>query len=134
MPCSTSGRQDAIFEICGPPDGFFVSTGSCNLEVSGSNPGRAGYLSSWLCINSAPILYNKYIIIIVHNIVHYKEPLKPFEIRKRHRPGFGFFSVAILPQCAESDVKQYSLTRILCLEGSVISFIPPSSGGSPSPI
>ena len=35
------------------PDGSFVSTGACNLEVPGSNPGRAGYLSSWLCIYSA---------------------------------------------------------------------------------
>ena len=31
-------------------DGSFVSTGACNLEVPGSNPGRAEYLSSWLCI------------------------------------------------------------------------------------
>ena len=28
--------------------------GACNLEVPGSNPGRAGYLSSWFCIYSAP--------------------------------------------------------------------------------
>ena len=27
---------------------------ACNLEVPGSNPGRGGYLSSWLCIYSAP--------------------------------------------------------------------------------
>ena len=31
-------------------DGSFVSTGACNLWVPGSNPGRDGYLSSWLCI------------------------------------------------------------------------------------
>ena len=36
------------------PDGSFVSTVACNLEVPGSNPGRAWYLSSWLCIYSAP--------------------------------------------------------------------------------
>ena len=29
--------------------------------------------------------------------VHYKEPLKAFEIRVGHSPGFGFPSVAILP-------------------------------------
>ena len=29
--------------------------------------------------------------------VHYKEPLKSFEIRVGHSPGFGFPSVAILP-------------------------------------
>ena len=27
--------------------------GACNLDVPGSNPGRAGYLSSWFCIYSA---------------------------------------------------------------------------------
>ena len=45
-----------------------------------------------------------------HGTVHYKEPLKSFEIRVGHSPGFGLPSVAILPQCGESDVKQYSLT------------------------
>ena len=29
--------------------------------------------------------------------VHYKEPLKSFEIRVEHSPGFGLPSVAILP-------------------------------------
>ena len=35
------------------PDGSFVSTGNCNMnmmKVPGSNPGLDGYLSSWLCI------------------------------------------------------------------------------------
>ena len=32
------------------PDDPFVSTGACNMEVPDSNPGRAGYLPSWLCI------------------------------------------------------------------------------------
>ena len=40
--------------------------------------------------------------------VHYKEPLKSFEIRVGHSLNFGISSVAILPQCAESDVKQYT--------------------------
>ena len=31
-------------------DGSFVSTGVFNLKVPGSNPGRPGYLSSWLCV------------------------------------------------------------------------------------
>ena len=42
-----------------------------------------------------------------HGTVHYKEPLKSFEIRVGHSPGFGLLSVAILPQCAESAIKQY---------------------------
>ena len=36
------------------PGGSFVSIGACNLGVPGSNPGRDGYLSSWLCVYSAP--------------------------------------------------------------------------------
>ena len=36
------------------PDGSFVSTWACNLGVPGSYPGRDEYLSSWLCICSAP--------------------------------------------------------------------------------
>ena len=43
-------------------------------------------------------------------IVHHKEPLKSFEIRVAHSPGFGRPSVAILPKCAKSDVKQYTIT------------------------
>ena len=46
----------------------------------------------------------------VYGTVHYKEPLKSFEIGVGHSPGFGLPSVAILPHCAESDVKQYLLT------------------------
>ena len=41
-------------KITAGPDGSFVSTGAYNLEVAGSNPGLEGYLSSWLCIYSAP--------------------------------------------------------------------------------
>ena len=32
-----------------------------------------------------------------YGTVHYKEPLKSFEIRVEHSPGFGLPSVAILP-------------------------------------
>ena len=32
-----------------------------------------------------------------YGTVHYKEPLKSFEIRVGHSPGFGLPSVAILP-------------------------------------
>ena len=46
----------------------------------------------------------------VYGTVHYKEPLKSFKLRLGHSPGgFGLPSVAILPHCAENDVKQYSL-------------------------
>ena len=36
------------------PDGSFKSTGACNLDVPGSNPGRAEYFSSWLYIYNTP--------------------------------------------------------------------------------
>ena len=42
----------------------------------------------------------------VYGTVHYKETVKSFEIRVGLSPGSGLPSVAILPQCAESDVKQ----------------------------
>ena len=66
-----------IISLKAGPDGSFVSTGACNLGVPVSNPGRDEYLSSWLCI--------------------YSEPLKSFEIRVGHSPGFGLPSVAIMP-------------------------------------
>ena len=81
------------------PEGLFVSTGACNLEVPGSKPGRAGYLSSWLCI----YIYMLQTVQIhgvysaAYGTVHYKEPLKSFEIRVGHSPGFGLLFVAILP-------------------------------------
>ena len=49
----------------------------------------------------------------VYGTVHYEELLKSFEIRVGHCPGYGLPSVAILPHCAESDVRQYSLTLIM---------------------
>ena len=70
--CQT--QVPALLEV--GPDGSFVSTGACNLEVPGSNHG----------IYSA-----------AYGTVHYKEPLKSFEIRVGHSPGFGLPSVAILP-------------------------------------
>ena len=43
----------------------------------------------------------------VYGTAHYKEP---FKSSKAYSPGFGLPSVAILPDRAESDDKQYSLT------------------------
>ena len=48
----------------------------------------------------------------VNGIVHYKEPLKSFEIRVGYSPGFVLPSVAILPQCAERNVKQHTYMLI----------------------
>ena len=54
-PCHVSECQTQVPALLvAGPDGSFVSTGACNLEVPSSNPGRAWYLSSWLCIYSAP--------------------------------------------------------------------------------
>ena len=53
-----SGRKDIMLDSIllhmAGFDGSFISTGACHLEEPGSNPGRAGYLSSWLCMSSAP--------------------------------------------------------------------------------
>ena len=63
-------------------DGSFLSTGACNLEVPGSNPGQIWclILSSWLGIYSAPNCSKAWVHSVSYGIVHYKEPLKPFEI------------------------------------------------------
>ena len=69
----------------------------------------------WLCIYTVLKtgirrgLYNA-----DYGTVHYKEPLKSFEIRVGHSTGFGLCSVAILSRCAESDVKQYWLAVHSC--------------------
>ena len=41
-------KSALVQRLVAGPDGSFALTGACNLEVPGSNPGRAGYLSSWL--------------------------------------------------------------------------------------
>ena len=79
------------------PDGSSVSSGACNLGVPGSNPGRDGYLSSWLCIYTALQAVQAHgVYSAAYGTVYYKEPLKSFEIRVGHSPGFVFPSVAIL--------------------------------------
>ena len=57
--------------------------GACNLEVRGLNPGRFGYLSSWLCIYSAPV--QRYGV---------------------YSAASGFLLSRYCHDCAESDVKQ----------------------------
>ena len=82
------------------PDGSFVSTEACNLEVPGSSSGRAGYLTSWLCICSVPNCSKVWIVqccLWDCTINTDKEPLNLFEIRVGHRPGFRLPSVAISP-------------------------------------
>ena len=79
------------------PDISFVSTEACNLEVPGANPGRAGYLSSWLCITVLQTVQRPGMYSTAYGTVHYKEHLKSFEIRVGHSPGFGLPLVAILP-------------------------------------
>ena len=83
------------------PDGSFVSTGAFNLEVPGSNPGRAGYLHCH-CGCAYTVLQTVqrpgvYSAAYGRPTVLYKEPLKSFEIRVWHSLVFGLPSVAILP-------------------------------------
>ena len=95
------------------PDGSFISAGACNLGVPGSNPGLDGYLSSWLCIYSAPNC-SKAMYSAAYGTVHYKEPLQSFEIRVGHiDPASGFLLSRYFHDCAESDVKQYSFIFIV---------------------
>ena len=43
--CHRSGLGKPSILLMTGPDGSFVSIGACNLEVPGSNPSQAGYLS-----------------------------------------------------------------------------------------
>ena len=68
--------------------------GACNLEVPGSNPVRAGYLSSWLCIYSAPNCSKAWSVYsAAYATVYCRETLKSFEIRVGHSSN-QFFSTA----------------------------------------
>ena len=73
--------------------------GACNLEVPGSNPGRAGYLSSWFCIYSAQNCSKAWSVYsAAYATVYYKEPLKSFEIRVGHSSN-KFFSTSEIDCC-----------------------------------
>ena len=76
------------------PDGSFVSTGACNLGriPVGPNICHRGCAYTVLQTVQRPGVCSD-----VYGTVHYKEPLKSFEIRVGHSPGFGLPSVAILP-------------------------------------
>ena len=50
-----------------------------NSDVLGSNPGQVGYLSSRLCIYSAPNCSKVGVYSDVYGTVHYNEPLKSFD-------------------------------------------------------
>ena len=78
------------------PDGSFLSTGACNLELPGSNHGRDGYSSSWLCIYTVlQTVQRPGVYCAANSTIHFKEPLKRY-----------------CHDYAESDVKQYSLTHV----------------------
>ena len=79
------------------PDGSFVSTGACNLGVPGSNPGRAEYLSSWLCIYSAPNCSKVWSVQCCLWYCALQRTLAVIRNSPGHSPGFGIPSVAILP-------------------------------------
>ena len=68
------------------PDGSFVSSGACNLEVPGSNPGRPDI---WHCGCAYTVLRTVQrhgVYSAAYGTVHYKEPLQSFELRVGHSP------------------------------------------------
>ena len=82
----------------------YTNVGACNLEIPGSNQGRLGYLSCtvWICHRGCAYtviqtVQRHRVYSAVYGTVYNKEPLKSFEIRERHSPGFGLPTVAILP-------------------------------------
>ena len=90
------------FTAC--PDGSFASTASCNLVVPGSNLSQAEYLSSWLCIYSASNRSRHGVCNAAYGTVHYKEPLKSFEIKVGHTSS-SFLLSRYCHDFANSDVK-----------------------------
>ena len=94
----------------GGPNGSLLSTRACNLEVPCSSPGRAGYLSSWLCILSVPTVQRHGVYSAAYGTaVYYKEPLKSFKIRVGKRDAWGVLLSRYFHDSTESDVKQHSL-------------------------
>ena len=83
------------------PDGSFGSAVVRNLGVTGSNPGRPDICHGGCAYTALRTVQRPGVCSDAYGTVHYKEPLN----------SFGFPSVAILPQCAENDAKQYSLTH-----------------------
>ena len=79
------------------PDGSFVSTGACNLEVLGSNPAEPDICHGGCAYTVIQTVQRQGVYSAAYGTVHYKEPLKYFEIRVGHSPGFGLPFVAILP-------------------------------------
>ena len=100
-------QQDLKMVLVGP-NGSFVSTGACNLEVPGSNPGRAGFCHRGCAYTVLQTVERPGVYSAVYGTVHYKEPLKSFEIKVGHSSGFGHPLSRYCHDCAESDVKQYS--------------------------
>ena len=79
------------------PDGSFVSTGLVTWVSQvrfwvGTDICHRGWAYTVLQTVQRHGVYSA-----AYGTVHYKEPLKSFEIRVGHGPGFGLPSVAILP-------------------------------------
>ena len=78
------------------PDGSFVSTRTWNLGVPGSSPGRSEYLSSWLCIYSAPNCSKAWSVKCC--LWHYKE-----HIRNKSRAGWSWSFYKLVPCRSEAE-------------------------------
>ena len=80
------GPEGVQVEIKAGPDGSFVSTGACNLEVPGSNPG-SDICHRGCAYTVLQTVQRPGVCSAAYGTVHYKEPLKSFEIRVGHSPG-----------------------------------------------
>ena len=107
IPWLCRRRRKAIFTHS--PGGSFVSTGDCNLEGPGSNPGRAGYFHCGCAYTVVQTVQRPGMYRAAYVTVHYKEPLNSLEIRVGHSPGFGLPSVAILPWLCRKRRKAISI-------------------------
>ena len=90
------------------------TNGACNLEYQVRIPVGQAICHRSCAYTVLQTVQMHGVYSAAYDTVHYEELLKLFEIRVGHSPGFGLPDVAILPHCAERDVKQYSLHFTSC--------------------
>ena len=79
------------------PDGSSVSSGACGLEYQVRIPVGKDICHRGCAYTVLQTVQKHGVYSVAYGTVHYKEPLKSFEIKVGHSPNFGLPSVAILP-------------------------------------
>ena len=84
--CLTVETRNVVHSLIQPwPDGSFVSTGVCNLEIPGSKPVAPDTCHRGCAYIVPQTVQRPGVYSAVYGTVHYKESLKSFGIRVGHR-------------------------------------------------